>query len=569
MRKGRMRKALSSIVGTILIVAFALAVCIPVTVESEGSDYYVPPEYYVSTWTYNWDSSFEGDYIVLKKYKGEGGILNIPEKVNIDGRVYKVKLADDCSGMFAGKSSVVVVTFDHNIDTSNVTNLAGMFSGCQRLQHVDISGFDTSRVTSMQGMFQYCMSLTSLDVSNFNTENCTDFSLMFTFCDSLGSLDISRFDTSKATNMKMMFWHCIKLNDLDLSGFNICNVTDMSRMFANCNNLKSIDLSNLDARNVTDMQAMFSGCSCLESINFENFKIEKIENMNDLFSNCSSLKSLDLSSFDMSNTSSVNFSSMFSGCNDLKYIMTPLNVNVDIQLPVTYVNCYNDEEEYTHLPKNQSESLIIINPDIEGLLPELDPIITPEPEPAPELEPVITEEPEPVIIPDSDSQPVRDTNSYAVKFGEDQIAKTGEEIVFSVDADYSLFVDGGKVYVDGVLLPKTAYASRSGSTVITLLSEYTANLNSGLHSLEIRFNNGKIVNTSFTIAGAINEKTATVNQTAAVDSNLDNKNVSDTTNNKTTSVVAPKTGDAVSALIIGIAVIIMIICVSVFIRKRA
>ena len=67
------------------------------------------------------------------------------------------------------------------------------------------TGFDTSNVTNMNYMFSGCSSLQSLDLSNFDTSNVTNMGSMFNGCSSLQSLDLSNFDTSKVTNMDGMF----------------------------------------------------------------------------------------------------------------------------------------------------------------------------------------------------------------------------------------------------------------------------------------------------------------------------------------------------------------------------
>ena len=92
-----------------------------------------------------------------------------------------------------------------NLDTSNVTNMNNMFSGCSKLTSLDISGFDTSNVTNMTSMFNNCSKLTSLDVSNFNTSNVTHMDYMFNNCSKLTSLDISSFDFTNVTSYNNMF----------------------------------------------------------------------------------------------------------------------------------------------------------------------------------------------------------------------------------------------------------------------------------------------------------------------------------------------------------------------------
>jgi len=90
-------------------------------------------------------------------------------------------------------------------DTSNVTNMASMFSSCRSLTSIDLSNFNTSKVTNMSYMFSGCSSLTNLDLSHFDTSNVDNMLAMFRNCSSLISLDLSSFDTSNVTNMTNMF----------------------------------------------------------------------------------------------------------------------------------------------------------------------------------------------------------------------------------------------------------------------------------------------------------------------------------------------------------------------------
>ena len=63
------------------------------------------------------------------------------------------------------------------------------------LVSVDLSGFDTSNVTNMSGMFYWCSNLTTLNLSGWDTGRVTDMNSMFDGCSSLTSLDLSGWDT--------------------------------------------------------------------------------------------------------------------------------------------------------------------------------------------------------------------------------------------------------------------------------------------------------------------------------------------------------------------------------------
>ena len=227
--------------------------------------------------------------------------------------------------MFSECSNLTTLNLS-GLNTENVKEMNGMFSDCSSLTTIDVTGFNTQNVTNMSGMFNGCSSLTSLDVSKFNTKNVRLMDGMFSGCSSLTSLDVSKFDTRNVISMGTMFWKCTSLTSLDVSSFDTQNVTNMNSVFAECSSLKSLDLSNFDTRNVTYMGGLFAVCSKLTSLNVSNFDTQNVTNMNTMFAECSSLKSLDLSNFDTQNVTDMG--TMFYGCSSL----TSLDVsNFDTQ----------------------------------------------------------------------------------------------------------------------------------------------------------------------------------------------------------------------------------------------
>lgn len=68
------------------------------------------------------------------------------------------------------------------LNTSEVTNMAYMFTDCTQLRSLDLSAFNTSKVTGMSGMFSGRCMLTILDLSTFNTSKVTWMPHMFLDC---------------------------------------------------------------------------------------------------------------------------------------------------------------------------------------------------------------------------------------------------------------------------------------------------------------------------------------------------------------------------------------------------
>ena len=103
---------------------------------------------------------------------------------------------------FGDCKNLTTLTFPSTFNTSSVTEMRSMFSGCSSLSSLDLSTFDTSNVTSMSSMFSGCRSLISLNLSTFNTSSVTSMSWMFRRCSSLTSVDLSTFNTSSVLSMK-------------------------------------------------------------------------------------------------------------------------------------------------------------------------------------------------------------------------------------------------------------------------------------------------------------------------------------------------------------------------------
>ena len=237
--------------------------------------------------------------------------------------------------LFEGCSKLTFIDFGSGFNTSNVTDMRGMFQGCSKLTNLNLSSLNTSNVNNMAAMFKWCSGLTSLDVSNFNTSNVTDMHEMFRGCSKLTSLDVSSFNTSHVQRMDAMFYGCSGLTSLDVSNFNTSNVVTMSRtvdtvleyytgyisgqevqipennvlirfgMFAQCSSLTSLDLSSFNTSNVTDMRGLFEGCKNLTSLNISGFNTSNVKYMDAMFMDCSGLTSLDLSNFNTSNVVSM------------------------------------------------------------------------------------------------------------------------------------------------------------------------------------------------------------------------------------------------------------------------
>ncbi len=184
------------------------------------------------------------------------------------------------------------IVFDESFKTYAPTSLEHFFAGCSTLETISgLEYLNTEKVTDMSGMFNGCQKLSSLDLSNFNTKEVKQMTSMFWGCSALSSLDLSNFNTANVMYMGNMFFNCSALSSLTLSNFNTEKVESMGNLFEGCSALSSLDLSNFNTKKVRYMASMFRACSALTTIYVsDNFKTGQVTNSTGMFSGCTKLK---------------------------------------------------------------------------------------------------------------------------------------------------------------------------------------------------------------------------------------------------------------------------------------
>ena len=206
-----------------------------------------------------------------------------------------------CFSNYEGERSPLL---ELNPNTSNVTNMEELFSGCRSLK--SIPAMNTQNVTNMQLMFFQCEKLSS--VPALDTSNVINMNQMFNNCKSLSS--VPALDTSNVTEMTGMFNSCKSLSSVP--ALNTSNVTNMGLMFAGCESLTTVPL--LNTSNVTEMGGMFSGCHSLVEI--PTLDTSKGKFLDAMFAGCSSLKQIPL----LNTKSCTNINGMFEGCTSLETV---------------------------------------------------------------------------------------------------------------------------------------------------------------------------------------------------------------------------------------------------------
>ncbi len=157
-------------------------------------------------------------------------------------------------------ASITTVVFDQSFSAARPTSCHSWFSGGKNLTSIfGLEYLNTEEVTSMYYMFSYCNKLTSLDLSGFNTSKVKNMNSMFEHCDRLTSLDLSSFNTKSAMDMRYIFLSCEKLKKLTIGNFDMQSVNTIAATFSNCNALDTLTMKSLPYLAKGTFDTQFSG----------------------------------------------------------------------------------------------------------------------------------------------------------------------------------------------------------------------------------------------------------------------------------------------------------------------
>ena len=164
------------------------------------------------------------------------------------------------------QTQITSIVLDESMKNARPTSTKYWFYNFWNVTQITgLNYLNTSNVTDMSYMFSVCEKLTTLDLSGFDTRNVKDMSHMFSFSKALTTLDLSGWDTQKVTNMSVMFKNCLSLTTLDLSGWDTQNVTNMEDMFSFCTVLTTIYCNDDWSQNAAlqHSDCMFLDCTAL------------------------------------------------------------------------------------------------------------------------------------------------------------------------------------------------------------------------------------------------------------------------------------------------------------------
>ena len=271
----------------------------------------------------------------------------------------------------------------NRFDTSALTDVSYMFSGCDSLKSLDMSSFDMSKVEKAEGMLDGCTALTRVNTPRNLTQTVKLPRILFYEGTEYTELPTGQSESILLTDMvsgtfRGMNW-TIDEGRLTVTGVyqgssstedptwlkyadyitsaevTASGVTDAGRWFYNCSALASVDLSGFDFSQITDMSRMFDGCKSLTAIKFKIYQNSSLKSISRMFAGCAGLTTVDLSGFDLSNLEAAD--SVFENCTSLKTINAPKNLKLEIVLPVIM---YDEAgEEYEALPMNKGKSILL------------------------------------------------------------------------------------------------------------------------------------------------------------------------------------------------------------------
>lgn len=169
------------------------------------------------------------------------------------------------------------------------TDLRYIDSDYTQLYSSDLRGLDTSNVTDMSYLFGSC-NITYID-QVLDTHNVTNAQGMFSGSKitNYSSGASAYWDFSSVTNMSHFFGGCKQLQYPSLHNFNNGDsLVNVSYLCSECTAMRGI-IIDFVGEGITNMSHMFYGCSALEYVSMKNLYLTGTPNMTSMFSGCSSL----------------------------------------------------------------------------------------------------------------------------------------------------------------------------------------------------------------------------------------------------------------------------------------
>ena len=203
-----------------------------------------------------------------------------------DDNMYEMKVCEDMPYLHFNTSYVGPIDLPKGL-----TNCSHMFADCCINEGCYFRNFDTSDVTDMSGMFSRCQISDGVTLGDkFDTSKVTDMNCMFYECHMPDGFTLGdKFNTSKVEDMCCMFCECHMPDGFTLGDkFNTSKVEDMHNMFYQSSLPKGFTLGDkFDTSNVKDIDFMFSRSSFGDDFSLpDKFDISNVSICGNIFENC-------------------------------------------------------------------------------------------------------------------------------------------------------------------------------------------------------------------------------------------------------------------------------------------
>ena len=175
-----------------------------------------------------------------------------------------------------------------NWNMSNVENINAMFYGCEKFEGKGLEKWDMSSCKTTINTFRKCYKL-NIDLSTWNTSNITEISGIFYDCTSFEGKGLEKWDMSNVTRSVCAFSGCKNFNGKGLENWKFPKLKEAEQMFLDCENF-NCDVSNWDMSDCSDISRMFYNCKKFKGEGLDKWNIQSKVKKILTFGKCTYLK---------------------------------------------------------------------------------------------------------------------------------------------------------------------------------------------------------------------------------------------------------------------------------------
>ena len=232
---------------------------------------------------------------------------------------YTIIITGDCIGWdfnTAGGSTYITSVVNWGQLQLGNLNAGYNFAFCPNLDLSSVQGtLNLTGVTNLDGLFYECFALTTINnINSWDTSAITTMAEMFSGCTSFNQA--LSFDTSAVESMVNMFYNCSVFNSA--LTFNTSAVTNMRATFQSCTSFNQP--LNWNTSSVVVMREMFFDCSVFNQA--LSFDTSAVVNMKDMFNGATAFNQ-NIGSWNVANVT--DFTDFMLGKTPATFSTTNLN----------------------------------------------------------------------------------------------------------------------------------------------------------------------------------------------------------------------------------------------------